>query len=210
MKPEKSILLEFLPYGNLETLLKSDPELSINQKVRMAWDVSQGMCHLTKEKIIFRDLSLRNILLYREYDSGREFRAKLTDFGFATLANEKGQSSDPIVSGPWRIMAPETLQDSTNNVFSEKSDVWSFAVLLYCLITRSRPYAEIKDPKEVRTAILNGTRLTFDKSKFSDCECLFELFEQCMQDKPRKRPTFEQIEKQLAQLYKHLDQNQNQ
>eukprot|EP01121_Diplochlamys_sp_Union-15-3_P015483 TRINITY_DN5128_c0_g1_i1.p1 TRINITY_DN5128_c0_g1~~TRINITY_DN5128_c0_g1_i1.p1 ORF type:complete len:250 (+),score=35.57 TRINITY_DN5128_c0_g1_i1:365-1114(+) len=197
---KKLLLFEYLPLGDLEKMVKSgDANFEKPQIIRLLWDVAIGMNHITKEGIIFRDLALRNLLLCREHLTGDELRVKIADFGYASIADSHNVSKEPISNGPWRIMAPETLKPSPE--FSQKSDVWSFGIVIYCLITKKRPYPDIKLPDSVREAILNGTRLTIDPLSYPEFTSLLPLFHSCTTEDPSLRPTFEELCSLLSEMY---------
>lgn len=85
-------------------------------------------------QIIHRDLAARNILINEEHV------CKVADFGFARDVSSTALVYERKSEGrlPIRWMAPESLYD---NVFSVKSDVWSFGVLIWEVVTLgSTPY----------------------------------------------------------------------
>ncbi|XP_063145778.1 tyrosine-protein kinase JAK3 [Candoia aspera] len=123
------LVMEYLPNGCLRNYLQKNQErLDLKKLLLYAWQVCKGMDYLGSRRYIHRDLATRNILVENEN------RVKIGDFGLAKIlpqgkeyyvVQEPGQS--PIF---W--YAPESLADS---IFSQESDVWSFGVVLYELVT---------------------------------------------------------------------------
>jgi serine/threonine protein kinase len=70
-----------------------------------------------------QDIAARNVLV------GEDFTVYVTDFGFARIKEKGGDGGNTQSTlGPVRHMSPESLKERR---YSEKSDVYSFAVLLY-------------------------------------------------------------------------------
>jgi serine/threonine protein kinase len=130
------IVLEYMPYGDLKTLLRQCQTKGITlydeHLLSFAMDVSCGFEYLQQMRFIHRDLAARNVLI------SAAFKAKIGDLGMArrTYRSEYYSASDrgSLMSGklvlPMRWMAPESYFDGTWDL---KSDVWMFGVLLWGL-----------------------------------------------------------------------------
>ncbi|CAN1332191.1 G-type lectin S-receptor-like serine/threonine-protein kinase At1g67520 [Linum perenne] len=136
-KGEKILVYEYLPNKSLDFSLFA----STNQNTRLDWKkrfdiiqgIAQGMLYLHKYsrlKIVHRDLKASNILL----DS--EMKAKISDFGLAKIfhANES-RAITARVAGTFGYMPPEYAMEG---VFSTRSDVFSFGVLLLEIVSGKR------------------------------------------------------------------------
>ncbi|KAL6043337.1 Non-receptor tyrosine-protein kinase TNK1, variant 2 [Balamuthia mandrillaris] len=136
------ILTEFMPGGSLLTYLHQLSEApSQTQQVRMALDVARGMRHLHANRITHRDLATRNLLL------DNDLTIKVSDFGMSRRLNSDTEVTKSN-TGPLKWMPPESL---INRQYSEKSDVWAFAVTMWEVANKGAvPYAELNN---IATAI---------------------------------------------------------
>ncbi|CAJ0587831.1 unnamed protein product, partial [Mesorhabditis spiculigera] len=137
--------------------------LTRDELLAVAWQISDALTFLSSKNIIHRDVAVRNVLM------GGQKLAKLADFGLCRQTSLFYTSRGGRLPIKW--MAPESLQTSE---FSEKSDVWSFGVLLFELYTfGDSPFVAV------------------------DSNEIFQLATSCCQFDAGQRPHFEQIRRLL-------------
>ncbi|CAA7410112.1 unnamed protein product [Spirodela intermedia] len=133
---EKRLLVyEFVPNNTLEFHLhgKGRPVLEWSTRLKIALGSAKGLAYLHEDchpKIIHRDIKASNILL--DY----KFEAKVADFGLAKSASEANTHVSTRVMGTFGYLAPEY---AASGKLTDKSDVFSFGVMLLELITGRRP-----------------------------------------------------------------------
>ncbi|XP_070662972.1 putative proline-rich receptor-like protein kinase PERK6 isoform X2 [Malus domestica] len=131
----KLLVYEFIANNNLEFHLHSAdrPPLEWANRVKIALGSAKGLAYLHEDchpKIIHRDIKAANILI--DYS----FEAKVADFGLAKLNQENVTHVSTRVMGTFGYLAPEY---ASSGKLTEKSDVFSFGIMLLELITGRRP-----------------------------------------------------------------------
>jgi predicted Ser/Thr protein kinase len=179
------LVMEYCAGGSLaEFLFETHPKMTEQEMISMARGIAAGMLHLHRNNIIHRDLAARNILLSHASGNGVP---KITDFGMSRLVEAENIGHTNSNIGPVFWMAPESI---SNRIYSKKSDVWSYGIVLYEIVAQSEPHKD-KDVIEVAVAIRDNA---MTPSIPSDCPpFLRELMELCWNKDPEKRPSFEDI-----------------
>jgi serine/threonine protein kinase len=173
------LVTDYQANGSLHTLLKSDREIGWETTLRVLEGVAAGMYHIHEEKILHRDLAARNVLLSGSMD------AMVADFGLSAKT-AAGATQESYFRGALKYMAPESLR---NNMFSTKSDVWSFGVLTWEVLTRAAPFADL-NLQDAAKKIKKGLTLPLPV----DCPSpLALILEQCWCQQPESRPSFDQF-----------------
>lgn len=192
--PNLSIVTEYLSRGSLYRLLhKPGAREMLDEKRRlsMAYDVAKGMNYLHKRNppIVHRDLKSPNLLV------DRKFTVKVCDFGLSRLKENTFLSSKTAAGTPeW--MAPEVLRDEPSN---EKSDIYSFGVILWELVTLQQPWSCLNPAQVVAAVGFKNRRLEIPSNVNPQVAALIES---CWINDPWKRPSFSNIMDFLEPLIK--------
>ncbi|KFP32642.1 Tyrosine-protein kinase JAK1, partial [Colius striatus] len=123
------LIMEFLPSGSLkEYLPRNINKINLKQLLRYAVQICKGMDYLGSCQYVHRDLAARNVLVESEN------RVKIGDFGLtkAIETDKEYYTVKDDLDSPVFWYAPECLLQSK---FYIASDVWSFGVTLYELLT---------------------------------------------------------------------------
>ena len=184
------IITELMTKGDLLTYLRGEGRhLKLPTLIDIGAQVANGMDYLGSQHYIHRDLAARNVLVG---DSNIVKIAGLTSF-----ENNDECYTNETASYKWTIKwtAPEAI---LYNRFTTKSDVWSFGILLYELVTHGRiPYAGMTSA-EVFEKISQGYHMPIPK----DCpEPLYEIMLDCWKAEPERRLTFEYLHYTLEDFF---------
>ncbi|XP_045392970.1 mitogen-activated protein kinase kinase kinase 21 [Lemur catta] len=204
-QPHLCLVLEFARGGALNRALAAanaapDPRRArrIPPHVLVNWavQIARGMLYLHEEAfvpILHRDLKSSNILLLEkiEHDDVCNKTLKITDFG---LAREWHRTTKMSAAGTYAWMAPEVIKSS---LFSKGSDIWSYGVLLWELLTGEVPYRGIDGLAVAYGVAVNKLTLPIP----STCpEPFAKLMKECWEQDPHIRPSFALILEQLTAI----------
>ncbi|XP_065656520.1 ephrin type-A receptor 5 isoform X5 [Hydra vulgaris] len=184
------IVLEFMPNGSLDAYLqKHELEFSAAQLLGMSRGIASGMKYLSELGYIHRDLAARNILV------DKHNICKISDFGMSrVLTNDIYDTRGGKI--PIRWTAPEAIQFKK---FTTASDVWSFGILLWEIMSYGeRPYWDWSN-FEVMDRITSGYRLP---PPMHCPKAIHDLMLTCWDKDRVKRPKFSTIYNQIEELIK--------
>lgn len=175
-------LLDYLQKANRQVL-------DLPKLIYMAAQIADGMAYLETHSYVHRDLAARNILV------GEKNIVKIADFGLARLIKENTYEARVGARFPIKWTAPEAASYSK---FSTKSDVWSFGIVLYEIITYGKvPYPSMSNT-EVLTQVEHGYRMPAPPG----CPpALYEIMYQCWHKDSVKRPTFDTLKWKLDEFF---------
>lgn len=184
--PDLMLVTEFVARGSLfHVLHRTSVVLDYAAKLHMALGAACGVQYLHRCGILHRDLKSHNLLV-----SG-DNTIKVSDFGLARFSRSfaDGRDRQRFSVLDVRIQAPEVLRSSRKE-YTVKSDVYSFALLLWELAERREPFRGI-DPTQLAISVdKNRHRPTLPDSVRAEYSTLIE---RCWNHNPTDRPTFEQI-----------------
>ncbi|XP_022797339.1 fibroblast growth factor receptor-like [Stylophora pistillata] len=199
------LVLEYAPYGDVLGYLRKSrgvedqfycspeccqKEVTSYDLLSFAQQIASGMSFLASKKILHRDLAARNVLL------GAERICKISDFGLALIRDKYEQYlyCTAIRKGrlPIKWTAPEHLfnvSDEKNLRVSEKSDVWSYGIVLFEIFTLGGvPYPGWNEWKVVYELKVNKYRMPQPEHVSEE---QYQLMVDCWNEDPDARPTFD-------------------
>ncbi|EHB17791.1 Tyrosine-protein kinase Srms [Heterocephalus glaber] len=139
------------------------PALSLPLLLSFTCQVAEAMSYLEEWHIVHRDLAARNVLVGND----------LT-FGLARLLKDDIYSPSSSSKIPVKWTAPEA---ANYHIFSHKSDVWSFGILLYEVFTYGQCPFEVE---------------------------VYLLLLECWKGSPEERPAFAMLREKLGTVHRHL------
>ncbi|KAM6949599.1 tyrosine-protein kinase Mer [Aplochiton taeniatus] len=196
--PVPLVILPFIKHGDLRRFLIATrygdiPMFVPHQSLlRFMIDIAAGMKYLSDQGFLHRDLAARNCML------GDDLRVRVADFGLSKKIYSSNYYRQKVaVRMPIKWMAVESLSES---IYTSKSDVWSFGVTMWEIVSRGRtPYPGVHN-YELLDLLTSGHRL-----KQTECDHkLYEVMLSCWHLEPAHRPGFMELGERLKALLSEL------
>eukprot|EP00002_Diphylleia_rotans_P020365 TRINITY_DN3957_c0_g1_i2.p1 TRINITY_DN3957_c0_g1~~TRINITY_DN3957_c0_g1_i2.p1 ORF type:complete len:2252 (-),score=324.98 TRINITY_DN3957_c0_g1_i2:265-7020(-) len=187
--PKLCIVCELLA-GSLHDLLHEESiEITLEQQLRFCYEVAKGMqyLHSSLPPVLHRDLKSPNLLL------DDRWALKISDFGLSGSSLSNTADSPP---GTMLWMAPEVM---ITYECSTKSDVYSFAIIIWEIFFREEPYKDMLAEAiacQVCMGILRPPILDEDLIPKS----MSSLMKMCWSQDPKARPGFTEIVKKMSEI----------
>lgn len=183
-----ALFLEYNQY-RLDEILKIE-KMNNTMKTKIVIEIVHVMNYIHKKGLIHRDLKIENIMLNSIFDT------KIVDFGLVRI-NEYVNDQYSFVNesmtkgvGTLAYMSPEMLNEEE---YDNKTDVFSFGVVLYFIFTGSLPKQGMKDR-------LIGKKIKLPPPSASISQSCIALIEKCLETSPKDRPSFETILDEMRKM----------
>ena len=203
------LVSDFAQHGSLlhffECADSDEIDVSLLHKLTIAKQAGEGLLSLHQHELVHADVAARNVLVYTfDEHNHHNTLVKLSDYG---LVREKSDYTDMVaaseeqhVVGEPAPMAPKwaAWESLTRDKFYPASDVWSFAVLIWEVLTEGyKPYCDIGDTK---MAMINHLKVGHRLQRPDGVDdALWAVMSQCWREKRKDRPTLDAVLAQLAQ-----------
>ena len=118
--------------------------INLTLKYIIIYGIAAGMSYLHANDVIHRDLKPANIYL----DS---FYPKISGFNISKEINDNKIQPNETIKGTPAYIAPEIY---LYKGYSKASDVYSFSLIVFELLTGTKPYQMMMNPKEIKTEVV--------------------------------------------------------
>ncbi|KAF2299269.1 hypothetical protein GH714_031163 [Hevea brasiliensis] len=197
-KGQRMLIYEFMSNGSLSNLLYNEElVLGWEERLQIALDISHGVEYLHEgavPPVIHRDLKSANILL------DQSMRAKVADFGLSKEEAYDGRNSG--LKGTYGYIDPVYV---TTNKFTMKSDIYSFGIIIFELITAIHPHQNLMEYINLAAMSRDGVDEILDEKLTGKCYIeevreLAAVAHKCLQKSQRKRPSIGEVSLAISKI----------
>jgi eukaryotic-like serine/threonine-protein kinase len=181
------IAMELVEGENLEQMIARRSELPITLKLDYAMQACRAFDFAHKRGIVHRDIKPGNVMV------SKEGAVKVVDFGIARII-ETSRTQTGMLIGTFAYMSPEQYHGEHAD---ERSDIWSFGVMVYELLSYQRPFIG-PTPASLMHSICNEEPAPLSKSLLECPEELERVVSRMLRKSPGER--YETMEDVLLDL----------
>ncbi|KAF9973948.1 hypothetical protein BGZ73_002791 [Actinomortierella ambigua] len=172
------LVMDFAEGGNLQKAIDGRRLEDWATKSRISQEIVRGLSYLHDHGILHQNLTSSNVLLTQT------MQVKLCDYGLAMIKILSRPTSGDIVSGDFRWMAPELLNDEPK--WSKKSDMYALGMVMWEMAAGcTLPFSSKPDKATVVATIKGGER---EQLPDDTPELYRALVLRCWHQDPKKRP----------------------
>ncbi|KAG2778949.1 hypothetical protein PC129_g1489 [Phytophthora cactorum] len=221
---------EYCARGSLRDVLRANPLMEWNTRVRLAFEAAKGLAFMHNREPIYlhRDLKGSNILVTADWTAkiadfgiariATDFTVKKQHISqkFSMRSLQSLQSIDESVimmdnaaselmttfAGTWRWNAPEIMKNPNECRFNRETDMYSFGVALWEILTNGAiPFGNVDFDHQVRQLVAAGERPALPPAYLRRAPPEFiEVMCACWHQRPEKRPSAQDVMLRLGSL----------
>lgn len=214
------MIYEYISQGTLHDHLHGKCSVFLNWKTRLriALQTAEALAYLHSSAytpIYHRDVKSTNILL------DDEFNAKVSDFGLSRLASPGLSHISTCAQGTLGYLDPEYYR---NYQLTDKSDVYSYGVVLLEMLTSQRAIDFSRNEDDVNLAIYVSQRANggsvmeivdprlLGEEPMVELMTSMKLFSEialaCLREKKGERPSMKDVVQEIQSIVENLDQEE--
>jgi len=163
------IVMEYLEGEELKKIITEKKNISLQKKINYAVQICKGLHYAHSKKIVHRDIKPENIQILKDG------KAKIMDFGIAK-PEASNLTQTGIMVGTLAYMSPEQIKGTK---IDNRSDIFSFGVLLYELLTYKRPF--VGDSTSIMYKIVHEEPEKIELKEDDLVDILQEILTKCLE-----------------------------
>jgi serine/threonine protein kinase len=172
------IIMEYMAGGSVKQLIAQENKLPVEWSVQTAIDLSDALARAHRLQVIHRDLKPSNVLLTEQRSP------RLSDFGVARAGDQQTRlTMQGALLGSVAYLAPEVCKGGE---YSEKSDIWSFGLVLYEMLAGQHPFKAAR-PAQIVDGILNAPTPELERFRGDVPAALSDLIMRMLAKDPQDR-----------------------
>jgi tetratricopeptide (TPR) repeat protein/predicted Ser/Thr protein kinase len=173
---ETFIVMEYIDGMDLKDKI-STGKLPIEEVLKIAIQIAEGLQTAHEKGIIHRDIKSSNIMLTAKG------KVKVMDFGLAKVAGGAMLTKTGTTLGTVAYMSPEQAR---GNEVDQRSDIWAFGVILYEMLTGNHPFKGEYE-QAVTYSIVNENPVPVQETRPDVPPELTKIVNKCLEKEPESR-----------------------